>query len=275
MKLPNFHNDKKLNSLKKLMGLNEDDYGTFDASKLNQFELKAISTPEGIPVSLGDIDFSKDNISKYKGRHVLIYMRDWSSSREPKFHISNCSTLQGFSNKNQSDKYVATNDISGNFIVNYTDGRGRKEKERLFVCQNCLRELNYNNFLSLNNAAEKIQAVNSFNLSDFFGRYSTSFTNNYKSAKTAPINDYPENWSEISRRVRANAGWTCQKCSIYLGEQNTKKWLSVHHVNRMKNDNRLSNLMVLCLRCHAQQSDHEHLKNTADYLSFMQYINSS
>jgi len=61
--------------------------------------------------------------------------------------------------------------------------------------------------------------------------------------------DYPENWEEISIRVKERAGWKCENC----GSPNRPKegfTLTVHHIDGDKM-NLDENLMVaLCQRCH-------------------------
>jgi hypothetical protein len=71
---------------------------------------------------------------------------------------------------------------------------------------------------------------------------------------------YPDNGSEIALSVKENAGWRCTKCHqqcLRPGKQSglTKSercalTLTVHHRNRIPEDNRLENLIALCTPCH-------------------------
>jgi len=71
---------------------------------------------------------------------------------------------------------------------------------------------------------------------------------------------YPDNWREIALSVKENAGWRCTKCRqqcLRPGKQSglTKSercalTLTVHHRNRIPEDNRLENLVALCTACH-------------------------
>jgi hypothetical protein len=67
---------------------------------------------------------------------------------------------------------------------------------------------------------------------------------------------YPENWESLSYMHRSNADWKCEACGVDLSSH--KDLLHVHHINGKSYDNRQTNLMALCLLCHAEQ--HEHMK---------------
>lgn len=82
-------------------------------------------------------------------------------------------------------------------------------------------------------------------------------------------NEYTPDWSIISRKLREEYNWTCQNCQIQL-ENNLKRFLHVHHINGQKTDNKSANLKVLCIRCHSEQPEHQHLCNHQDYFDFMQ-----
>lgn len=71
---------------------------------------------------------------------------------------------------------------------------------------------------------------------------------------------YPDNWQEIALSVKENAGWRCAKCHQQCLPSGTKSGLTkserfkvtltVHHRNRIPEDNRLENLVALCTACH-------------------------
>jgi len=74
-------------------------------------------------------------------------------------------------------------------------------------------------------------------------------------------NRYPDNWSEIARAIKEAAKWRCAKCGwqcIRPGEDTSHlshsermaKTLTVHHYNRVPEDNRPENLVALCTGCH-------------------------
>ncbi len=60
---------------------------------------------------------------------------------------------------------------------------------------------------------------------------------------------YPDDWKEIARRVKEEAGWKCIRC----GHENDRKSghvLTVHHLTGEKRDCRWWNIVALCQRCH-------------------------
>ncbi len=62
----------------------------------------------------------------------------------------------------------------------------------------------------------------------------------------------------------------CQQdaCGIQLSAQNSR-YLHIHHKNSLKNDCRPENLVCLCIRCHAQQPNHSHIKSLFEYTEFI------
>ena len=80
-----------------------------------------------------------------------------------------------------------------------------------------------------------------------------------------PDGSYPEDWSDISLRIRTRSGGQCEctgQCGLHRGdrceEQNGEdaKWasgrvcLTVAHLNHYPPDCREENLLALCNTCH-------------------------
>jgi len=72
---------------------------------------------------------------------------------------------------------------------------------------------------------------------------------------------YPDNWPEIALAVKENAEWRCTKCHqqcLRPGDntkgltksERTKLTLTVHHQNRIPEDNAIENLIAVCTTCH-------------------------
>lgn len=66
-----------------------------------------------------------------------------------------------------------------------------------------------------------------------------------KSTKDA----YPPDWKQIATRIKAQAGWLCERCkapsSVEAGTV-----LTVHHLDGVKANCADWNLAALCQRCH-------------------------
>lgn len=242
--------------------------------------------PEDIVVqtlSKSDVKISKSKLL-YKeypdGRRELVLMHIFSfKEHEPRFHFADCTTLIEQRKKNGFSRYVETHRVDGMFDVDYVGSsfgvkKGRQVKA-LKVCQNCLMQLNYHGFGSSGtpSPAERLDAVENFNVEEFFRTFSISlFTENAVPIGQAKSNNYPSNWSSISKQTRQKAGWCCAQCQVDLSHSNYQKFLDVHHIDRQKYNNEPSNLKVLCIVCHSLQPGHERMKNTPRYNSFLALI---
>lgn len=138
--------------------------------------------------------------------------------------------------------------ISDDFeIVNrIVNNRPIEVEVELHVCKHCLRLLNQQgyNFTYENFSIEEFfRVMNEDNSVNF-----TILPN--ENDLTDQLNIYPENWNEISRRLKEKHNYTCQEC----GKRSPS--VQVHHKNELKWDCREVNLEVLCYDCH--QAKHNH-----------------
>ena len=78
--------------------------------------------------------------------------------------------------------------------------------------------------------------------------------------------EYPDDWEEISLRIREREHWECYWCHAKNGRPHpvtgSSVVLTVHHWNHDKHDNRDENLAALCQRCHLS-SDGDHHRRKA------------
>ena len=63
------------------------------------------------------------------------------------------------------------------------------------------------------------------------------------------MEEYPENWDEISREVKEAAGWMCEHCN-HPHDPPAGYTLTTHHLDAIKSNCDRSNLAALCQRCH-------------------------
>ncbi|HAS8421895.1 TPA: HNH endonuclease [Vibrio vulnificus] len=203
---------------------------------------------KGKDVELKDVEIESGLLS-YKGRHVTLYIK--ANGTSARFHVSDCSTLQGMRASGRFERYVVTNNTSGEFLVDTSYG---EKKARLKVCQNCLRKLNYKGCNTTTNITSVVQ---NFNMAEFFATYSSFFPHMPSRRAETAESGYSDDWSKISSHYRVEKNFECEECKVNMRSQ--RALLHVHHVNGVKSDNRPSNLRALCIDCHSKQPMHEHM----------------
>lgn len=221
----------------------------------------------GIEVEIESLENVGELLS-YQGRHVLLYIPDqgWNyealiagnTDKGRKFHVAHCSVLEKMRADGKFNKYIATTNVTGLFHVHGIDTHGQTQERKgvpLFVCQVCLKKLNYRQART-ENSARRLRGH--FDLSDFFETYSSVFPHLPKrSVVDARSSTYSADWAEISQKARAAASWRCDGCGVDLEAH--RHLLHVHHRDGVKNNNGRENLRVLCAACHREQPQHDHL----------------
>ncbi len=221
-----------------------------------------IDLAEGIEIELKDVAV-ESGLLDYKGRQILLYIQDHGGnvqvalqdgSSGKKYHVADCRTLREMRAKGRFERYVATNELSGEFFVSGTDymtGKVLEGQTRLRVCKNCLTQLNYQGYKQGNRS----QIFNAFSLEEFFATYSSFFPHMPRRLAGKQDSSYTEDWPMIATRFKAGKGFFCESCAVDLTQH--KSLLHVHHKNGVKTDNRAVNLQALCAGCHRKQSAHE------------------
>jgi len=227
-----------------------------------------IELATGIEIQLQDLD-SEDGLLSYKGRHVILYIRDHGGkiddaiqdpTRGKRFHVADCKVIESMRIQGRFERYVVTQTVSGDFEISgrsYSNGSLVTKSARLKVCKCCLEKLNFDSYL-LASRTEKNHKWLSFSLPSFFETYSTRFRKLPGGlAGSEDASGYSQNWPEVSRRLRDDSNYCCEDCHISLSDH--QDLLHVHHVNGVKNDDRRQNLRVLCKDCHRKQPMHGHI----------------
>ena len=243
-----------------------------DRKESDGFVIDDEGLSRGIEIELDRLE-PVGGVLSIQGRQVLLYIPDHGGSIDgvlrdgstgKKFHVANCATLNKMRALNRIERYIVTNDLSGNFEIYGNGGYhhgGRKGIAQLVVCKNCLKHLNYKGYKNgLPTGSTKSQIFKDFSLSEFFARHSTLFDHT-PSHSTVIEAGYSDNWKEISATYRSQQNYCCEQCTVNLSQH--KHLLHCHHVNGVKRDNSESNLKALCMDCHRKQPMHQHLNISA------------
>ena len=241
-----------------------------ELSSLSEKDLQDLGG-RGIDVKdISEIEPGPDGTIFYKGKRVLLYIRDVTSVHRrtaPRYHVAFCRTLEDMQRNSRFGRYVVSNGDNGVFKVNFIHGGG-EDDIKLDICQNCLAHLRWDGFsFSLDRTSRK-SIVSKFIPLEFFKKYPKdliSIKPKYDT-NTAPKNDYPPNWQEISDSIKLKRGYVCEQCSLNL--QDNQRFLHAHHINGLRYDCRPENIKLLCISCHASEPMHGHMKAMPDYAKF-------
>jgi hypothetical protein len=277
MKLPNFLVSDDLVRLKSSMGIPRNKLGDLQAIEIRRGrttpeELRQLGE-EGLEVDKEDVLPLSDGTLSYKDRRILLYIRDIShyggNYSEPKFHFADCATVGQMRENLRFGRFVIADHENGIFELRYVNS-GRRDKKRLRVCQNCLDRLNYKGFQLNMRPDARRAAVRDFSIPDFFTAYPKTLHHSIPTYtdQTAPTNDYSPDFSLISRAYRQKRNWICETCAIPLSKDVLRRYLHVHHVNGLKNENHEANLKSVCVHCHALEPSHGHVKAMRQYREF-------
>lgn len=240
------------------------------------FDWDTVTRPEPIDIELDtgkEIALEElkvmDGLLTVQGRQVLLYIPDQGFrytlaeiQEDPRngrrYHVADCSTLDDMRGRKRFERYIVTNNLSGEFKVSGKDANRQdvEGKANLLVCRNCLRKLNYKNYLY----GIKNKIWKEFEIAVFFETYSTFFRSLPRNIPGRKLsNSYTADWGNISARVRKACNYTCAGCHVDLSDARHRSLLHVHHINGVRNDNRLENLKPLCVDCHRKEPFHEHM----------------
>ncbi len=261
------------------MGIPRNVYGSLivlvDPARLTELELEKLRG-NGLDISPEDLTILPDGTLAYKNSRVLLYIRDVTvyenQEVQPRFHLANCQTLKKMRRNNRFGRYVVSINTNGRFDLNILKfNKTTKKTYDLSVCQNCLSHLGFDGFNMASSKEIRLKHVINFSIDRFFDKYPRSLhseTPNYNS-DNALLNKYTEDFNALSKTVRSSAGWRCQCCGIDLSAPEDRKYLHVHHKNGLKHDNIKDNLEAICISCHAEKPEHQHMKNTQNYAEFL------
>ena len=230
---------------------------------LPELEEIDIQLREGVEITLDELDIENGLLS-VQGRQILLYIPDQGRNiadalddgiKGRRFHVADCKTLRSMRDQNRFERYVVTNDLSGNFKVHGVDIYGTDQGgiTNLHVCMNCLSALNYSGY-TYKTKPGRTKIHRNFSIEEFFEAYSTFFKHLPSKRINDGVSGYTDDWPLISGSIKADCHYICDECEIDLSAN--KHLLHVHHINGVKNDNAPDNLRPLCIDCHRKQPMH-------------------
>jgi len=189
----------------------------------------------------------------------------------PKYHIYSCRTVKEMFSNQRRHRYkinIKTDGLfSMAFPINFQEQYN--EMQKLEVCRYCLSK-----FLNKERVMDK--DIQNFNLEEFhnnhisFFNFDTSILENGEDA--VPI-EYVEDWNQISKKLREQRNYTCQKCGFRARNTYEQRFIHTHHSNGDLANNTKENLKVLCIKCHSEVDIyHTQIKSSNNYREFMNLL---
>ena len=205
----------------------------------------------------------------FKKRPVLVYIRDqyvtwedYQADKLNKFHVCFCKALDEAQMQHRfQSRYIVTTNTRGNFFVNINDRESRYPFEegvykKLEICKDCLREINWKNFRSFcgggaewwkgGNFKQREKIVSQFSIDEFLKSVRRDLFNGVEEISANVAKKEYTLSTKFKNELKIRRGYKCEKC----GKVTVKSDLEIHHVNHNEGDNSVSNLMVLCTKCH-------------------------
>lgn len=172
-------------------------------------------------------------------QQIFLYMRNYNMADwgKPRFHITNCTTLQALGTK----RYRRAN--TGTVIVYDTSQERDVEVSGLPLCKHCLKiiqaamQLDYGSDMTSDEFEQILRAAG-------------EDTENDQEPDT-DLEGYTWKWPKISEAYRTKRNYTCEVCGFHPENRMDRRFLHVHHKDGRKTNNRESNLQCLCIACHS------------------------
>ena len=184
-------------------------------------------------------------------------------------HLVECKTIikkRRFGKYNVQYHWIRRSDgkFPARFIIDNKEYP--KAEYELCVCKDCLGDLKIK---------DKCDWYN-FDFGKYLnGEYIDSKKPKLRMPKNNPSmasssGNYTSDWKRISDETKERRNFTCEECGVYC--EAYRHLLHVHHKDGQRQNNRPTNLEVLCLDCHSKQPEHGHMSVRPAHLKLIQKL---
>ena len=189
------------------------------------------------------------------------HWEDWH-----KFHIFNCTTLRNYPPE-RKHRYKMVSRVDGLFSYTIYD-REKIYKEFKGSNRTPLKLCKYCENIYMNQVGEPFDLEKFINSEDAFSGLGQTRQYEFQDVP----NEYSEDWPAISKMRKEQKNWKCEKCQIDLSSFEHRKYLHGHHIDGNRANSSHRNIEVLCIKCHAEEALHSHIKDSPDYKEFVNNV---
>ena len=257
-------------------------------TEVNKMKLDSISKMEILAFEDEGLDTKLDDIYPTDSKELFTVLKDGSVHKTlvyiserpqyyndrgwdyPKFHMFDCTTMNNMRSQKRGDRYRKAAKLNGKFGINivHSDGEKQHIEKHLEVCGYCLRLYNEH--------YQEHKTKQTFVIKEYLNKPMVQWKPliTEEEDMTVVPRFYASNWKMISEAIKSQNDYTCQECHVQLkGEM--KRYLHTHHMDANPGNNDQGNLKVVCIACHAEEFQHNHVKTTLDYSRYMEIINGA
>ena len=184
-----------------------------------------------------------------------------------KYHFFFCQTLNIMFSQERGHRYKQSHRQDGKFAYKFTDKQTTlhdSKNQILNPCGNCMGIFRH--------ATDSKMSVNKFHPSMFFDKIPQLQwlpDCGYELDTQHMPETYAKDYREIHAKAKQKKKYCCESCGIDLSAPHLQKYSDCHHGNANRADNNPVNLKCLCVKHHAEQFQHSHMKQSQRYLDFL------
>ena len=197
---------------------------------------------------------------------TALEMRDFENldfiQKLHKYHFTNCNTLAHMFAAGRRKRYYKAQRMDGTFCYSLLNSNvivHNFDQQTLNVCQWCLDVLS--------DITQQQHTINNFTPEKIFHADLIENQSDFLLECDAVPNIYSRDWNKISKKAKEQANWECETCGGNL--TNDRQYLHCHHVDGRRSNNLKTNLKVLCIKCHADEPHHAHMRSSQGYQEFI------